>query len=124
MMTETGNNEFKAIRMEAIWQLVDSIIIPIKTSGAEGWIASDKDTEQLPKIVNKTIKTLLSVPQSNSTILLLAKTGFYLIDLIINKKNNNSSQETHQERRSTNKTITADPNSICKKTNGRNFNKI
>ena len=37
IITETGNKEFKGIKMEAVWQLVDSIIIPILTYGAEGW---------------------------------------------------------------------------------------
>ena len=36
IMSELGNKEFKGIKMEAIWQLVDSIIIPILTYGAEG----------------------------------------------------------------------------------------
>ena len=39
IIAETGNKEFKGIKMQAIWQMVDAIIIPIMTYACEGWTA-------------------------------------------------------------------------------------
>ena len=36
IMIETGDNEFKGIKMRAIWELVETSIIPIITYGSEG----------------------------------------------------------------------------------------
>ena len=36
ILAETGNKEFKGMKMEAIWKLADAILIPIITYGAEG----------------------------------------------------------------------------------------
>ena len=35
IITETGNKEFKGMKMEAIWQLFDATVIPIITYGSE-----------------------------------------------------------------------------------------
>ena len=35
-ITETGSKQFKGLKMQAIWQLFDVIIIPIMTYGSEG----------------------------------------------------------------------------------------
>ena len=37
ILAETGNKEFKGMKMAAIWELVETIIIPIITYGSESW---------------------------------------------------------------------------------------
>ena len=37
IISETGNKEFRGIQMQAIWQMVDAIIIPIMTYACEDW---------------------------------------------------------------------------------------
>ena len=76
IMSETGNKEFKGIKMEAIWQLVDSIIIPILTYGAEGWDPSKTKTQQIQTIMNNALKTIIFLPKQTPTSILLAETGY------------------------------------------------
>ena len=62
IITETGNKEFKGIKMEAIWLLVQSVIIPILTYGTEGWKTTKTEMEHIEKIFIRTIKTILALP--------------------------------------------------------------
>ena len=86
IMIETGNKEFKGIKMKAIWQLIESVIIPIITYGSEGWNPRKCEIEKLEKIFNKALKTVLGVPAATPTAILLGETGFIPIELVINKK--------------------------------------
>ena len=69
--------------MKAKWQLIESVIIPIITYGAEGWNPRKGEQEKLETIL---IKTVLGVPTSTPTVILLGETGFIPIELVINKK--------------------------------------
>ena len=86
ILIETGNKEFKGIKMRAIWQLIESVIIPIITYGAEGWNPNRGELEKIEKIFNKALKTVIGAPTSTPTTILLVETGFLLIELVINKK--------------------------------------
>ena len=46
ILAETGNTEFKGIKMKAIWQMVDAIIIPIMTYLCEGWSANKEEIKK------------------------------------------------------------------------------
>ena len=37
ILAETGDKEFKGMRMKAIWQCIEATIIPILTYGSEAW---------------------------------------------------------------------------------------
>ena len=86
IMNTTGNKEFKGMRMQAIWQLVEATIIPIITYGSEGWEMKKREQDQLQTILNKALKTILYLPQSMPTAILLAETGFPPVKCIVNKK--------------------------------------
>lgn len=86
ILEETGNKEFRGIKMHAIWQLVETTIIPTLTYGAEGWEPSKKELERIQGIFNNVLKTIIKVPQGTPTVTLLAETGFLPIQLVINKK--------------------------------------
>ena len=45
IISETGNKEFKWIKMQAIWQMVDAIIIPIMTYACEGWTIGKEENK-------------------------------------------------------------------------------
>ena len=73
--------------MEAVWQIVDSIIIPIFTYGAERWESTKTELQQLQTIMNKALKTLLFLPQQTPIrILLLQETGYLSIERVIKKR--------------------------------------
>ena len=107
IITETGNKEFKGIKMEAVWQLVDSIIIPILTYGAEGWEPSKTELQQLQTIMNKALKTLLFLPQQTPTGILLQETGYLPIERVIKKKRVMQARRIlHKKDPSLNKSVT------------------
>ena len=112
IMSKTGNKEFKGIKMEAIWQLVDSIIIPILTYGAEGWDPSKTDTQQIQTIMNNALKTILFLPKQTPTSILLAETGYIPVEKIIKKKRIMQAHRIHNKKGpSLNKTETTHKNS-------------
>ena len=85
-LAETGNKEFKGMKMEAIWELVETIMIPIITYGSESWEPKKKEIAQIDTIFNKALKTILQLPDQTPTAILLAETGFLTIEMNVNKK--------------------------------------
>ena len=86
ILAETGNTEFKGIKMKAIWQMVDAIIIPIMTYSCEGWTTNKEEIKKLQTIFNEAMKTILYLPQGTPTTILLNETGNLPIEYIIKKK--------------------------------------
>ena len=86
ILTETGNKEFKGMKMAAIWELVETVIIPIITYGSESWEPKKKEMTQIDAIFNKTLKTILQLPDQTPTATLLAETGFIPIELVVKNK--------------------------------------
>ncbi len=76
IFTETGNRKFKEMRMQAIWLLIDTTIIPILIYASEGWILIKKEQEDLQKILNPTLREVLKLPDSTPTTILLYETGY------------------------------------------------
>ena len=74
------------MKMRAIWQLIDAVIIPIVTYGAEGWDLTKTEKDKIQIIVNKAIKTVLFLPQGTPTTILLAETGYLPIEHVIKRK--------------------------------------
>ena len=62
LLAETGNKEFKGMKMAAIWALVETVIIPIITYGSESWGPKKKEMTQIEAIFNKTLETIRQLP--------------------------------------------------------------
>ena len=86
ILAETGNKEFKGIKMTAVWQMVDAILIPILTYACEAWTPNKEEITKLQTIFNEALKTILSLPKGTPTTILLNETGNYPIELTIKKK--------------------------------------
>ena len=86
IISETGNKEFKGIKMQAIWQMVDAIIIPIMTYACEGWTIGKEENKKLQTIFNEVIKTLLYLPKGIPTMILLNETGYMPVEYTIMRK--------------------------------------
>ena len=86
IMAETGNKEFKGMKMYAIWQMVDAIVIPTITYACEGWKTIKEENNKLQSIFNDVIKTLLYLPKGTPTTILLNETGNVPIQYMIKKK--------------------------------------
>ena len=72
--------------MKAIWQLVDSIIIPILTYASESWMPTKKEKAKLQMILNDAIKTIPYLPNGTPTTILLNETGLIPVEYTITKK--------------------------------------
>ena len=86
IIAKAGNKEFKGIKMKAIWQLVDSIIIPTLTYACESWMPTKEEKAKLQTILNDAIKTILYLPNGTPTTILLNETGHIPVEYIITKK--------------------------------------
>ena len=115
ILAETGNKEFKGMKMEAIWKLADAILIPIITYGAEGWDPTQKELTQIQTIFNKAIKSLLYLPPATPNSILMAETGFHSIQGVIDKKRILQAHRVKAEKRYTMiKRVTQSDGSIWK----------
>ena len=74
------------MKMAAIWKLVETLIIPIITYASESWEPKKKEMIKIEAIFNKTLKTILQLPDQTPTATLLAETGFLPIELVVKKK--------------------------------------
>ena len=86
LLAETGNKEFKGMKMKAIWLLVETVIIPIITYGAETWEPTKAEMKEIEIIFIKCLKTILCLPQTTPTAIILAETGFTPIEQYMNTK--------------------------------------
>ena len=119
IIAETGNKEFKGIKMKAIWQLVHATIIPILTYAAEGWNYTKDEIEKTQTIFNEALKTILFLPQGTPTTILLNETGHPAIEDIIKKKIIMQSHRLINMKKNTNKKMTQHENSTwMERTNG------
>ena len=116
IIAETGNKEFKGIKMQAIWQMVDAIIIPILTYACEGWTLNKEEKKKLQSIFNEAMKTLLCLPKGTPTTILLHETGNIPLEYTIKKKSILQAKRIEQmEEDSLIKDITKTETSIWKK---------
>ena len=86
ILAEAGNKEFKGIKMRAIWQMVETIIIPILTYACESWKLTKEEKSKLQTIFNDAINTILYLPKGTPTTIILSETGNLPVEHIIIKK--------------------------------------
>ena len=86
IMAETRDKNFKGMKMRAIWEYANATLVPILTYGLPAWEPSKPETEKMQTILNRAIKTILYLPQSTPTLILLAETGTTPIDLTLKKR--------------------------------------
>ena len=86
ILAETGNKGFIGIKMKAIWQMVDAIIVPKITYACEGWSLNKEDKKKLQTILNEALKTILHLPNGTPTMILLVENGNIPMKYTIMKK--------------------------------------
>ena len=86
ILAETGDKEFKGMRLKAICQCIEATIIPILTYGSEAWNPTKNEEDRIQKIFNTTLKMIINLPQGTPTTILLKESGFIPIRHEINIK--------------------------------------
>ena len=115
IITETGNKEFKGMKMQATWQMVEATIIPILTYGAEGWSLTQKEERHIQSAFNKALKTILALPMATPNNILLAETGFLPIKYLVNKKKIMQAHRLENKDGTLAKILTKETSSIWRK---------
>ena len=86
ILAETGDKEFKRMRMKSIWQCIEATTIPILTYGSEAWNPTKKEEDLIQKIFDTTLKMIMNLPQGTPMTILLKETGLIPIRHEINMK--------------------------------------
>ena len=69
------DREFKKIKMQAIWVLVNTCIMPIITYASETWTLTKQEEKKLNQIMDKIIRRILMTPNASSREALYIETG-------------------------------------------------
>ena len=85
IISETGNKEFKGIKMQAIWQMVDVITIPM-TYACEGWTIGKEENKKLQTIFKWSNKDHPIPPKGPPTTILLSTTCYMAVEYAIMRK--------------------------------------
>ena len=80
------DENFKGIKMETIWKLIETCILPILLYGAEVRETTKKEKEKLQTIMNNILKRTLKLPQSTPSDAVLIEAGFRDIQTLTNIK--------------------------------------
>ena len=111
MLSITGSVDFKGIELEAIWQLLESCIIPIITYAAEANNYTKKEVKQLNSILDALLKRILMTPVSTPREVLYYETGLLDIEhTIIKNKMNYARKLTKKDNQLLKKAITSGKN--------------
>ena len=89
IMSITGSPDFKGIEMQAIWQLVESCIIPIMTYGTEACPITKSEMKRMNSMLEAIIKKILMVPISTPREPLYYETGLLDVEHTIMKNKMN-----------------------------------
>ena len=86
LLAVAEDREFKMIRMETIWTLVQTCIVPLITYASETWHLNKQETKKLNQILDKVMRRILMTPDSTPRESLYIETGLLDIETIANSK--------------------------------------
>jgi len=97
MMRLTGNTEFHGIEMESIWQGLETCVGPIITYGIEAGKTTQKERNDLNRILDNIIKRILKVPTTTPRGPLYYETGILDIEHTIKRNKINYAMNLHKK---------------------------
>ena len=80
------DQNFKDIKMECVWKLVQTCIIPIITYASETWEPNKGEMKKLNQILDKILKRILMTPEATPREALYIETGLLDIERIMDVK--------------------------------------
>ena len=92
------DREFKKIRMQAVWTLTQTCIIPIITYASETWHLSKQEKKKLNQILDKTIRRILMTPESTPREALYIETGLLDIETLAESKRLNMKARLNRDK--------------------------
>ena len=92
------DQNFKNIKMECIWKLVQTCIIPIITYGCETWEPLKGEMKSLNQTLDKILKRILMTPEATPREALYIETGLLDIETIIDIKRLNMMARLNRQK--------------------------
>ena len=105
------DSNFKTIKMECIWKLVKTCIIPIITYASETWEPTKAETKKLNQILDKIIKRILMTPEATPREALYIETGLLDVETIIDIKRLNMMARLNNNKSEMMATVMSNPQS-------------
>ena len=105
------DQNFKSIKMECIWKLVKTCIVPIITYASETWEPNKKEMKKLNQILDKIIKRILMTPEATPREALYIETGLLDVETIIDIKRLNMMCRLNNTKSELMATVLANPQS-------------
>ena len=98
IITITEDQNFKYIKMESIWKLLKTCIIPIITYASETWEPNKGEMKKLDQTLDKIIKRILMTPEATPREALYIETGLLDIETLIDIKRMNMLARLNREK--------------------------
>ena len=92
------DREFKKIKMEAIWTLVQTCIMPIITYASETWHLNKGENKKLNQSLDKIIRRVLMTPDGTPREALYIETGLLDIEAVADSKRLNMKARLNREK--------------------------
>ena len=83
ILTIAEDSNFRGIKMEAIWKMINACIIPIMTYACETWEPNKTEMKKLKQILDNILKRILKTPTGTPTETIYIETGFYDFETIM-----------------------------------------
>ena len=105
------DQNFKTVKMECIWKLVKTCIVPIITYASETWEPTKAEIKKLNQILDRIIKRILMTPEATPREALYIETGLLDVETMIDIKRLNMMARLNDNRSELMTTVLTNPDS-------------
>ena len=92
------DREFRGIKMQAIWTLIQTCITPLITYASETWHLSKQECKKLNQILDKIIRRVLMTPDATPREAIYIETGLLDVGTISDSKRLNMKARLNREK--------------------------
>ena len=92
------DREFKKIRMQAVWTLIQTCILPIITYASETWHLKKQESKKLNQILDKILRRVLMTPDATPREALYIETGLLDIETVSESKRLNMKARLNRDK--------------------------
>ena len=98
LLAVAEDREFKKIKMESIWTLVQTCIVPIITYASETWHLNMQEKKNLNQILDKIIRRVLMTPDATPREAIYIETGLLDIEALADCKRLNMKARLNRDK--------------------------
>ena len=117
------DREFKKIKMQSIWTLVNTCIVPIIAYASETWHITKQEKKKLNQIMDKILRRILMTPNATPREALYIETGLLDIETTADSKRLNMKARLNREKSDLMAKILDNPQCMWEKDTGATMTK-